>query len=211
MKALLCTGLLLALFSLGATLQCTTCQYGLKNYCENREAHSCPADTCLKGVLDNNIFSQYREQFNYSDCVDSQECHPGYFGFATAMRKYFRVKFTCCHSAACIEDGFGMHPGRYGPLECPACFSNSTTDCESMTARRCPYKATKCITFGGIMKQVGKSEVAAAFKGCATPDFCNYITTVPKGVMQSLNNWVSFNVNRAACFDAQSSSYTSGL
>ncbi|CAI5781065.1 Hypothetical predicted protein [Podarcis lilfordi] len=211
MRILLCTGLLLSLFSVGAPLQCMTCLYLYNNTCLMRQARKCSEDTCREVALQSNIFAEDNLSLTYSDCANTQDCIPGTFSISGGTPRFFRMQAECCNTDVCNENPIQLQPESFGPLQCPFCFTKNANDCVVIDTHNCPIGETKCITFAGFMQQAGTSQVWAAFKGCATPDFCNFITTLPTGVRRRLNVLLRFNVTQATCVDAQPSSYTSGL
>ncbi|XP_033014651.1 phospholipase A2 inhibitor and Ly6/PLAUR domain-containing protein-like [Lacerta agilis] len=156
-KALLSTGLLLALLSPALPQNCryvynrTGLTYNdyIKIPCNFNQ------DSCVASVLRTNIKNAGKPQVQLlNNCLLSRSCSSGHYSFTTADGKFFEMKKRCCNTEMCNNATLSLPDHNMlaeNGLQCPSCFSEGDKMCKSEKTVNCLDNETQCLQFKGLL------------------------------------------------------------
>ncbi|XP_078507236.1 phospholipase A2 inhibitor and Ly6/PLAUR domain-containing protein-like [Lissotriton helveticus] len=157
MKALLASlSILFAFISRGESLSCevcanlngTTCS-GNQTVCEGY-ATRCD-NTYLEFTYDGQTTSM-----TFKGCAENQNCS-NYFLSESIRGFQFRMWKSYCEQENCNTKDLVVPPRNNTPngVQCPVCHAENATTCQANETMECTGLETKCMDFGGKIRQYG--------------------------------------------------------
>ncbi|KAH0631449.1 hypothetical protein JD844_005778 [Phrynosoma platyrhinos] len=137
-------------------------------------------------------------------CIESEFCIPGFYSASALNGANFLSNLECCDSDLCNRRNISLPRLRNSipnGLQCPACFTFSSDNCNPTDTVACLGLETQCfyfgatVTFAPVVEQLVDSVVSMAVRGCGTADICAY----KPGNLEMDADLIHINITHAEC------------